>query len=75
MCEADVNSSLAQLLKTPSDQSMKKLTDHGGGLVNPAQVLGQISRKSEGLLFPTVEQTNIGKPLILPHFSILCSQI
>ena len=39
------DSSLAQLLKT--DQVSRKYNDHGGGLVNPVQVLGQIPRKSK----------------------------
>ncbi|OAD54410.1 Hypoxia-inducible factor 1-alpha, partial [Eufriesea mexicana] len=40
------DSSLAQLLKTDQVVS-RKYNDHGGGLVNPVQVLGQIPRKSE----------------------------
>lgn len=40
------DSSLAQLLKT--DQVVSRIyNDHGGGLVNPVQVLGQIPRKSK----------------------------
>lgn len=42
------DSSLAQLLKTDQVVS-RKYNDHGGGLVNPVQVLGQIPRKSEWL--------------------------
>lgn len=42
------DSSLAQLLKTDQVVS-RKYNDHGGGLVNPVQVLGQIPRKSECL--------------------------
>ncbi|KOC66656.1 Hypoxia-inducible factor 1-alpha, partial [Habropoda laboriosa] len=38
------DSSLAQLLKTDQVVS-RKYNDHGGGLVNPVQVLGQIPRK------------------------------
>ncbi|CAD1479825.1 unnamed protein product, partial [Heterotrigona itama] len=41
------DSSLAQLLKT--DQVSRKYNDHGGGLVNPVQVLGQIPRKNINL--------------------------
>ncbi|XP_076235560.1 HIF-1 transcription factor component sima [Calliopsis andreniformis] len=42
------DSSLAQLLKT--DQAVsRKYNDHGGGLVNPVQVLGQIPRKNTNL--------------------------
>ncbi|XP_017761384.1 PREDICTED: protein similar [Eufriesea mexicana] len=42
------DSSLAQLLKTDQVVS-RKYNDHGGGLVNPVQVLGQIPRKSVNL--------------------------
>ncbi|XP_076380332.1 HIF-1 transcription factor component sima isoform X1 [Megalopta genalis] len=42
------DSSLAQLLKTDQVVS-RKYNDHGGGLVNPVQVLGQIPRKHTGL--------------------------
>ncbi|XP_076656924.1 HIF-1 transcription factor component sima isoform X2 [Halictus rubicundus] len=42
------DSSLAQLLKTDQVVS-RKYNDHGGGLVNPVQVLGQIPRKNTGL--------------------------
>ncbi|XP_031848745.2 HIF-1 transcription factor component sima isoform X1 [Nomia melanderi] len=42
------DSSLAQLLKTDQVVS-RKYNDHGGGLVNPVQVLGQIPRKSASL--------------------------
>lgn len=42
------DSSLAQLLKTDQIVS-RKYNDHGGGLVNPVQVLGQIPRKSKSL--------------------------
>ncbi|KAG7204062.1 hypothetical protein KM043_001916 [Ampulex compressa] len=42
------DSSLAQLLRT--DQAVsRRYNDHGGGLVNPAQVLGQMPRKSATL--------------------------
>lgn len=44
--QRDVDSSLAQLLRT--DQAVaRRYNDHGGGLVNPVQVLGQIPRKSK----------------------------
>ncbi|XP_066601535.1 protein similar isoform X2 [Prorops nasuta] len=39
------DSSLAQLLRTDQIAS-RRYNDHGGGLVNPMQVLGQICRKS-----------------------------
>ncbi|XP_046815692.1 uncharacterized protein LOC124422817 isoform X1 [Vespa crabro] len=43
--QRDVDSSLAQLLRT--DQAVaRRYNDHGGGLVNPVQVLGQIPRKN-----------------------------
>ncbi|XP_031366475.1 protein similar-like isoform X1 [Apis dorsata] len=42
------DSSLAQLLKTDQVVS-RKYNDHGGGLVNPVQVLGQIPRKNINL--------------------------
>nr|XP_034192660.1 protein similar-like isoform X1 [Osmia lignaria] len=42
------DSSLAQLLKTDQVVS-RKYNDHGGGLVNPVQVLGQIPRKNTNL--------------------------
>ncbi|XP_076667210.1 HIF-1 transcription factor component sima isoform X2 [Andrena cerasifolii] len=42
------DSSLAQLLKTDQIVS-RKYNDHGGGLVNPVQVLGQIPRKNSSL--------------------------
>ncbi|XP_076756551.1 HIF-1 transcription factor component sima [Xylocopa sonorina] len=42
------DSSLAQLLKTDQVVS-RKYNDHGGGLVNPVQVLGQIPRKNTSL--------------------------
>nr|XP_012150065.1 PREDICTED: hypoxia-inducible factor 3-alpha isoform X1 [Megachile rotundata] len=42
------DSSLAQLLKTDQVVS-RKYNDHGGGLVNPVQVLGQIPRKNPNL--------------------------
>lgn len=45
------DSSLAQLLKTDQVVS-RKYNDHGGGLVNPVQVLGQIPRKSKLPLIP-----------------------
>ncbi|XP_015440217.1 PREDICTED: protein similar isoform X1 [Dufourea novaeangliae] len=41
-------SSLAQLLKTEQIVS-RKYNDHGGGLVNPVQVLGQLPRKNTSL--------------------------
>ncbi|XP_012275539.1 hypoxia-inducible factor 1-alpha isoform X2 [Orussus abietinus] len=40
------DSSLAQLLR--SDSETRKYNDHGGGLVDPAQVLDQVYRKSPG---------------------------
>ncbi|XP_053984821.1 hypoxia-inducible factor 3-alpha isoform X2 [Hylaeus volcanicus] len=43
------DSSLAQLLKTDHQVVSKKFSDHGGGLVNPVQVLGQIPRKNTSL--------------------------
>ncbi|XP_017879539.1 hypoxia-inducible factor 1-alpha isoform X2 [Ceratina calcarata] len=42
------DSSLAQLLKTDQVVS-RKYNDHGGGLVNPVQVLGQIPRRNTNL--------------------------
>ncbi|CAK9813264.1 Hypoxia-inducible factor 1-alpha [Anthophora quadrimaculata] len=42
------DSSLAQLLKTDQVVS-RKYNDHGGGLVNPVQVLGQIPRKNTNI--------------------------
>lgn len=43
--QRDVDSSLAQLLRT--DQAVsRRYNDHGGGLVDPVQVLGQIPRKN-----------------------------
>ncbi|KAI4490138.1 hypothetical protein M0804_004320 [Polistes exclamans] len=43
--QRDVDSSLAQLLRTDQVVS-RRYNDHGGGLVNPVQVLGQIPRKN-----------------------------
>jgi len=43
-------SSLAQLLRT--DQAVsRRYNDHGGGLLNPTQILGQSPRKSKCVLF------------------------
>ncbi|XP_043254659.1 protein similar-like [Colletes gigas] len=43
------DSNTAQLLKTDHQVLSRKYNDHGGGLVNPVQVLGQIPRKSASL--------------------------
>ncbi|XP_015588167.1 hypoxia-inducible factor 1-alpha isoform X2 [Cephus cinctus] len=43
--EPNMSSSLAQLLKTDA-KSTKKCNDHGGGLVDPTDVLGQAYKKS-----------------------------
>ncbi|EFN75728.1 hypothetical protein EAI_09730 [Harpegnathos saltator] len=39
-------SSLAQLLRTEQVTASRRYNDYGGGLVNPAQVFGQIPRKN-----------------------------
>ncbi|XP_070522576.1 uncharacterized protein Sima isoform X2 [Cardiocondyla obscurior] len=44
------DSSLAQLLRT--DQAVsRRYNDHGGGLLNPTQILGQTFRKSKNVVF------------------------
>lgn len=40
-------SSLSQLLRTEQMTSPRRYNDYGGSLVNPAQVFGQVPRKSK----------------------------
>lgn len=40
-------SSLTQLLRTEQAAASKRYNEYGGGLVNPAQVFGQIPKKSK----------------------------
>jgi len=48
--ERNSESSLAQLLRT--DQAVsRRYNDHGGGLLNSTQILGQTPRKSKHVFF------------------------
>ncbi|CAL7951157.1 unnamed protein product [Xylocopa violacea] len=55
------DSSLAQLLKTDQVVS-RKYNDHGGGLVNPVQVLGQMPRKNTSLDSNCQQWSKVDRP-------------